>query len=275
MPADDPSATPNPDPVLSDGPTVAAIAALVYAGGAVVHELIGHGLGCLASGGSTISWSSVHFDCSVASPAVMIGGTLANLVAGSVSFLLLRAARGASAATRYLLWLAMTVNLMQAAGYFLFSGAVGIGDWAQVLRHYGLGGSARAVMAIGGGLAYLPLVAWAARELAPLLPADRAAARRAARRLTLVPWTAGGLLSCLAGALNPVGILLVAISAGAASFGGTSGLAWMAWIVATPWAPLPPTAAGLPFARHRGYLVAGILVSILFVVMLGPGSGGR
>jgi hypothetical protein len=31
----------------------------------------------------------------------------------------------------------MTVNLMQAAGYFLFSGLGGIGDWAAVLRHLG------------------------------------------------------------------------------------------------------------------------------------------
>ena len=103
MPATDPSATPSPNPALPDAPTVGAIASIVYAGGAVIHEVIGHGLGCLASGGSTVSWSSVHFECSVSSPAVMTGGTLANLVVGSLSLLLLRAARGASAATRYLL----------------------------------------------------------------------------------------------------------------------------------------------------------------------------
>jgi hypothetical protein len=48
-----------------------------------------------------------------------------------------------------------------------------------------------------------------------------------ARQLTLVPYLTAGVLSCAAGALNPVGPLLILISAGAASFGGNSGLAWM------------------------------------------------
>ncbi|HUD70727.1 MAG TPA: hypothetical protein VMQ62_02090 [Dongiaceae bacterium] len=269
-----PSSTLPPAPV-ADRPTIAAMAALVYAGGALLHEVMGHGGACLASRGMTVSWSSVHFECSVESLAVMSGGTIANLVAGAIFFALLRVATGGGPATRYLLWLAMTVNLMQAAGYVLFSGVLGIGDWAAVLRHFGAGGAARAAMAIGGGLAYLVVMRFAARELTPFLPGDRVAAERAARPLTLFPWIAGGLLSCIAGALNPVGFLLVAISAAAASFGGTSGLAWMASILGTGWAPLDPRSAGLAIPRHRGYIAAGLLAAILFIVVMGPGSGGR
>lgn len=255
--------------------TLASIAALVYASGAVIHEILGHGSMCLVSGGATESWSSVHFGCSVESLAVMAGGTLANALAGLLFFIAFRAARGASPATRYALWLAATLNLMQAAGYFLFSGVLGIGDWAAVLRNFGAGGLARAGMAIGGMAVYLAIVCLAARWLGPFLPADRAAAERAARPLTLFPWIVGGLLSCVAGALNPVGLVLVAISAAAASFGGTSGLAWMASIVGTRWAPLDPGGHGLSIPRHRGYLVAGVLAAILFIAVLGPGSGMR
>jgi hypothetical protein len=236
---------------------------------------MGHGSACLATRGMTVSWSSVHFECSVESLAVMAGGTIANLAAGALFFALLRVASGGAPATRYFLWLAMTVNLMQAAGYFLFSGALGIGDWAAVLRHFGAGGAARAAMAIGGALAYLAVVRFAARELTPFLPGARAAAERAARPLTLFPWIVGGVLSCIAGALNPVGFLLVAISAAAASFGGTSGLAWMASIAGTPWAPLDPRSTGLAIPRHRGYIAAGLLAAILFIGVMGPGSGGR
>ncbi|HKQ97571.1 MAG TPA: hypothetical protein VJV75_06835 [Candidatus Polarisedimenticolia bacterium] len=277
MAAGDPGAS-SPSEVTTlppvDRPTIAAIAALVYSTGAVIHEIAGHGSMCLLSGGATESWSSVHFGCSVESLAVMAGGTLANVVAGLLFLAAYRVARGAATATRYALWLAATLNLMQAAGYFLFSGVLGIGDWAAVLRHFGAGGVARAVMAASGMAVYLVIVALAARGLGPFLPSDRAAAERAARPLTLFPWIVGGILSCVAGALNPVGFILVAISAAAASFGGTSGLAWMASIVGTSWAPLEPGEHGLAIPRHRGYLLAGLLAAILFIAVLGPGSGG-
>jgi hypothetical protein len=136
-----------------------------------------------------------------------------------------------------------------------------------------MGGAARAAMAIAGMALYLLVVRLAIRELRPFLPGERSAAERAARPLTFLPWVAGGILSCVAGALNPVGYLLVAISAAAASFGGTSGLAWMASLAGTRWAPLDPDAPGLALPRHRGWLAAGLLAGILFIVVMGPGSG--
>lgn len=35
---------------------------------------------------------------------------------------------------RYFLWLLMTINLLQAGGYILFSGLGNIGDWAYVIH---------------------------------------------------------------------------------------------------------------------------------------------
>ena len=253
--------------------TLAAVTAVVYASGALIHEILGHGGACVATGGSTISWSSVHFECTVESNTVTAAGTVLNVLAGAILFLAWRASAGAAAATRYALWLATTINWMQAAGYFLFSGALGIGDWAAVLRRLGWGGPARAAMAIAGGLVYLLVVRFAARELRAFLPGRRESAEPAARRLTLFPWIVGGLLSCVAGALNPVGYFLVAISAAAASFGGTSGLAWMASLAGSGWAPLDPRAGGLAIPRHRGWIAAGIVSTLLFVAVMGPGSG--
>jgi hypothetical protein len=222
-----------------------------------------------------LSWSSVHFECGVESLAVMAGGTLANVAAAALLVVLWRALRAAPPATRYALWLAMTVNLMQAAGYLLFSGTLGIGDWAAILRHFGAGGAARAAMAVTGALLYVGIVCFAVRELRAFLPGTRAAAAAAARPLTLFPWIVGGLLSCVAGALNPIGFVLVAISAAAASFGGTSGLAWMGSLAGTTWAPLEPSSKGLDIPRHRGFIAAGLLAAILFIAVMGPGSAGR
>src|SRR5260370_36131611 len=57
---------------------------------------------------------------------------------------------------------------------------------------------------------------------------------RRARQLALAPYLTSGILSCVAGALNPVGPLLILISAAAASFGGHSGLAWMWTLLKIP-----------------------------------------
>jgi hypothetical protein len=91
-----------------------------------------------------------------------------------------------------------------------------------------------------------------------------------ARTLTFVPYLTGGILYLAAGALNPVSPLLLLISAAAASFGGTSGLAWMTDRLRRPRCP-PLAAPPLALRRSRGWIVAAGLVGLVFVVVLGPG----
>jgi hypothetical protein len=245
---------------------------VIYATGAVFHEGIGHGGVCLATGGRMAGMSSVHFECDGgAGIPVAAGGTIANIVAGLLMCAALRRVPPGRPHLGYALWLGMTINLMQAAGYFLFSGALGIGDWAQILEVLGAGAAARVAMAAVGALSYLGVMVFTARALVPFLQAERAEAERTARSLTLLPWIAGGLVSCLAGAFNPVGLVLVAISAAAASFGGTSGLAWMANIIGTRWAPCRAAGDAPDIGRHRGWVGAGIVAAIVLVLVLGPG----
>ncbi len=79
-----------------------------------------------------------------------------------------------------------------------------------------------------------------------------------------------GILSCVAGVLNPVGPLLILISAAAASFGGHSGLAWMSNLLHGP--RIPSTEMQMPeIERSRGWLIAAVILAILFIVGLGPG----
>ena len=74
----------------------------------------------------------------------------------------------------------------------------------------------------------------------------------------------------LAGVLNPLGWIYVLISAVAASFGGTSLLAWypMLWARRTP-VDAPVVPLGVP--RSPAWLVAAAIALILFVGVLGPG----
>jgi len=89
------------------------------------------------------------------------------------------------------------------------------------------------------------------------------------RRLTLLPYLVGGATFVAAGLLNPHGLGLVLISAVAASFGGTSLLAWYpaVWLGRAPVEP----AAAVGVQRSPGWIALGLLTLLLFVGVLGPG----
>ena len=64
---------------------------------------------------------------------VEAGGTLVNLIGRghlSVGF----ADGGSRANLRYFFWILAALNLLPGAGYFVFSGLFGFGDWQEVIR---------------------------------------------------------------------------------------------------------------------------------------------
>ena len=65
----------------------------------------------------------------------------------------------------YFLWLFTTLNLLSGAGYFLFSGAVGIGDWADVVRDTMPPVVWRPTMSVFGGALYFLLARQSAQWL--------------------------------------------------------------------------------------------------------------
>src|SRR5208337_4685513 len=64
--------------------TVAAIAIVAAVVTDFIHEGLGHGGMCLATGGRPLAISTVHFECSADSRLVAAGGTLANLLLGAL-----------------------------------------------------------------------------------------------------------------------------------------------------------------------------------------------
>ena len=248
--------------------TILAIAVVAYAIADVVHEGLGHGGACLLTGGWPLVLSTVHFECSDDNRLVMAGGTIANFVAGVVAWGLGRATKG-SPPLRYFLWLSMTVNLLQGAGYFLFSGVAGIGDWADFVKGLEPAWAWRTALVILGSGLYIECVRRSLVELLPLVGNRLPERWQRGRRLAVVAYIAGGVLFCLAGLLNPVGMILIAISAAAASFGGTSGLAWMWMVLKNPDFPKSQLQFG-PITRRPAWIAAAVIVGVLFVAVLGP-----
>jgi hypothetical protein len=250
--------------------TIAAIAIVATVIANFIHEGLGHGGMCIATGGHPLALSTVHFECSPDTRLVAAGGTLANLIFGTLFWGAARAVRRA-APWRYFFWLLMTFNLLEAGGYFLFSGIGNIGDWTAVVAGWQPAWAWRLGLVVLGTVTYFFLfVPLCLRELRPFLGKDAKIRVRRARQLTLVPYFTAGILSCAAGALNPVGPLLILISAGAASFGGHSGLAWMSNLLSGP--RIPSTQLQMhEIERSWGWVIAAVILAILFIAGLGPG----
>jgi hypothetical protein len=267
--------------------TVVAIAIVVYGLANVVHEGLGHGGTCIILGGKPQLWNAVYFESDTgglgdtAERWIAAGGTLSNFLVAALAALAIGSRAVRSAAGRYFLALLLAVNLLQATGYWLFSGVGGIGDWARVVSGWPHQGLWRLALAAAGAIGYWLSIRISLRALEPFLGSgpDREARGRA---LTVPAYLAGGLLYVAAGIFNPLGWKLVLISAVAASFGGTSAFAWMASLLAQRrlFPPSGAPARGIP--RSLGWIVAAALVAALFIAVLGPGvrfaageAGGR
>lgn len=250
--------------------TIAAIAIAATVITDVIHEGLGHGGMCVATGLQPLVLSTVHFECGTDTRLVAAGGTLSNLIFGVVFWAAARAVKG-TASWRYFFWLLMTFNLFDAGGYFLFSGIGNIGDWAMVVAGWQPAWAWRVgLIALGTVTYFLLFVPLCLGELRPFLGKDAKIRVQRARRLTLVPYLTAGVLSCAAGALNPVGPVLILISAAAASFGGKSGLAWMWELLHSP--RIRSSELQMPaIERSRGWIVAAVILAIAFIAGLGPG----
>ena len=250
--------------------TIAAITIAATVITSFIHEALGHGGICVAAGGNPRVLSTVHFECSVDTRLMAAGGTLANLIFGVLSWAVARTF-SKSASWRYFFWQLMTFNLFDAGGYFLFSGVGNIGDWAAVVAGWHPAWAWRVgLIALGTVTYFLLFVPLCLRELRPFLGKDPVVRVQRARQITLRPYLTTGILACIAGALNPVGPLLILVSAAAASFGGKSGLAWM-WMLLRG-TRIPNSELQMPEIQSSwGWMAVAIILAIVFIALLGPG----
>jgi hypothetical protein len=241
--------------------TIAAITIAATVIADLIHEGLGHGSMCVATGGRPLVLSTVHFECSADTRLVAAGGTLANLIFGLLSWGAVRAVKQ-SAPWRYFFWLLMTFNLFSVGGYFLFSGIGNISDWAALVAGWQPPWAWRVGLAALGIVTYFfVFVPLSLRELRPFLGKDAKIRVRRARQLTVTSYLTAGVIGCVAGALNPVRPLLILISAAAASFGGNSGLAWMWNLLYGP--RIPSSEFQMPeIERSRGWIIAAVVLAI-------------
>ena len=267
-------------PERPDLATVAAIAVVVDVSTTLIHEGLGHGVACLLMGCKPLLLTSMQFQgdeqllSSFAVSVISAGGSVANAAAGMLAIMLLRRNRERPRTGWFFLWLFATVNLLQAAGYPLYSGVSNIGDWAVVIRQLRPVWLWRVLLILVGACAYWAVTRWAIGRLGQHLSASPPERVAEAYRYTLVAYGTGALLSVAAGLFEPGGLMLVLISGLAASLGGTSALAWGPQLLHDPRLGMP-TELELRVTRDVRWIVIAALVAIAFIFGLGPGIPRR
>jgi hypothetical protein len=251
--------------------TIASVGIVAHMLTTILHEGAGHAGACLAVGGKAVLITTVNMECSIDHRLVTAGGTIVNFVAAALFFALGRATSTAAPIWKYFFWLAMTMNLFVATGYFLFSGIGGFGDWAEFIRGFTPQWAWRIGLALFGAAGYLVAVRFSLLEMRPLIGSDKARRYARAVRLTVLPYFAGGILACIAGALNPQGWILIVLSAAAASFGGSSGLLWMSQWLKGGWIPPGSAADPVPIARSWSWVAVAVIGLAIFIGVVGPG----
>ncbi len=250
-----------------DRVTVICLAFLACILQSVLHEGVGHALTACLSGAHQITISTVAMQSETSSRLIDAAGTLVNLIAAVILWLVLLNARKFSPTTRYFLILLMAGNLFTGTGYFFFSGITNFGDWAGVIAGLQPHWAWRLALIAVGVASYYASMLLVASKLRPFLP-DHESFRRV-RRLTWLPYAAEGVLSGIAGTLNPAGLFYVIASALPATLGANAGLLSFPTLMRN-WKRNEPEPVA-PIPRSLGWIIATVVACALFIGVLGPG----
>ena len=241
-------------------PTIVSMAVIASALATLLHEGLGHGVIAWMRGDVPTELTSNHLSSLRPDKWVEAGGTLVNLAVGAFALLVSRRA-GDRANTRYFFWLLAALNLLPGAGYFLFSGIFGFGDWYQVIRDLPHAVAIRIAMSVFGAALYVLVVKLLAVSIRPFVPS-----RPEYNTVGRLPYYAAGLFSCAAGALDPLGVKLLFVSTVPAAFGGSSGLMWADSLM-----PRDTIEPALEVRRDPAWWIAAVVAGTGYIVVLGRG----
>lgn len=253
-------------------PTVIGLALLLMPLTTMWHEIGGHALACVVQGGRVAAIGAFYVDCEGLAgwpqAIVALAGATVDAALATVAWALWRRARGDLA--RLALWYVWVDKAMTAAGYLAFSGVTGFGDLAPGATGGGGLGPVphpvpfRLAEVVLGGLIYAWIVRSAIRTLTTMLGGGGATAQ-ARRRIAHGYYLTAGFAAVIVGLANPVGFVIVLMSAAASSFGGLAGLISVGFAVPGVGAP-----TAFRVAAHWSLVGAGAVALALFALVLGP-----
>ena len=246
--------------------TLASIGAIACIAADMVHEALGHGMASWLTGNRILSLSTVALQNADASRFVSAAGTSANCIVGVLSLLVLRRIRTLTPLA-YFLWIFGANNLLNS-GYLVVSAVLNSGDCANVIAGLSPPWLWRCVLGLAGAALYALAIRWIAHFVLDL--ANRGEVALAdLRRLVLPAYFAGGTVMTVASIFNPISPSLILLSGAGASFGLNFGLLFLPAMVADKASSQTLATRPMPFSLL--WLVVALVVSALFIGVLGPG----
>jgi hypothetical protein len=263
--------------VAADAPRDSALVVLglgvvAYVAATMLHEALGHGLVCLATGGRVTLLYPLGMRCSVVGPLMVAAGPATNLVAGALCWFVLAKTNAFGGNARYLLWLGMVFNLLVAAGYIAVGGLLNFGDWAYLIGGLQPPVAWRiATVVVAAALYYGSLRIIAAEYYRFTGPSGISPPRL--YRLTLWPAAAAAVVSCAAAALSPTAKpIALELAVATTLVPGLSLLAVADLLVSMRRKPVPEQAR---VTWSIAWLAVALVVGVVFVAVVGPGIGSR
>jgi hypothetical protein len=247
-------------PTLNSKATIIGMAVIASATATLLHEGLGHGVTAWLRGDIPTELTSTHLSAMRADRLVDAGGTIVNLIVGTLALFASRNS-GDRANIRYFFWILAALNLLPGAGYFLFSGIFGFGDWNEVIHGLPHQFLIRLVMTLLGAVLYFFVVKQLAIAVRPFVSPEQS--YNVVGRL---PYLAACIFSCVAGVLDPLGIKLLLVSTIPAAFGGSSGLMWADNL-------MPSSVPPQPLVVHRApaWWFAAAIIGLPYIYILGRG----
>ena len=257
--------------------TLVVISASAYVLATALHELAGHGLACLLVHGQVLELGAFYVNCGynglsdLAIRGVAFAGPLVSLLIGILAFILLPTVLAGHPQLKLFTWLLGTLGWMTFAGYLLFSGVSGLGDFGT--SRDGLIYNASPVWlwqileTVVGLAAYYGVVIFSGHRMDQFIGGSGPDRVHRAQCISMLAYFSGVVVSLLISLLNPVGIVIVLTSAAAASLGGTSGLLWMMQLLNRKREDATP-----PFQLRRSWpwIIAGLVALAIYAGVFGP-----
>lgn len=246
--------------------TIISMAVLAIAISSSLHEGVGHGLVSWLRGDIPTELTSNHLSDLRPDRLVDMGGTLVNLLAGGVAMWGSRLV-GRRANLRYFLWLLGCFNLLDGAGYFLFSGILGLGDWEAAITGLPHPVALRVGMSVFGAVLYVGVVKLIADGIQPFCP-NQVRDKSRYNSVGRLAYYAACTFYCVAGAFDPLGPKLLFLSTIPAAFGGLSGMMW-----ADSFLPRSTVSTDDPLTvgRAPAWWVVATILGLAYILVLGRG----
>jgi len=254
----------SPVPSKNNLPTMIAVSALACIPQDVLHEGLGHGVTAWLSGARQITMSTVALQSDIETRWISANGTLVNLLAAAIFWILLLRPQRYRPVTLYFLVLCLAGNLFTATGYFFFSGVANFGDWAAVIAGLHPHWIWRLGLIVLGVATYYASMLLVAAKLQPFKEHDPHS--HMLRSVCWTPYFTDALLAAVAGVLNPAGLFYVIASALPSTLGANAGLLSLPSLMRDSNRDEP-----IIIPRSTGWIVSGAIASLLFIVVLGRG----